>query len=146
MLLDYMGRDLPAQQYGLLFHRENCLWKLLRVGKPVLPELPDPLMEQIDRVLDANWVGTATELLQAFQKNDDDISYTPHTLSRKLNHLAVRLDSEKGILYFKSRRSEARSITLIRRKNDVMATKQHGGNTVLTVIAHVKRSLFLRCF
>lgn len=118
MLLDYTGRDLPAQQYGLLFHRGNCLWELLRVGKPVIPEPPDPLMEQIDRILNSNWVGTATELLQELQKIDESVSYTPNSLSRRLNHLTARLEREKGILYFKSRRSEERSITLIRRGND----------------------------
>ena len=79
---------------------------------------PDPLMEQIDRILNSNWVGTATELLQELQKIDESVSYTPNSLSRRLNHLTVRLEREKGILYFKSRRSEERSITLIRRKND----------------------------
>ena len=46
------------------------------------------------------------------------LSYTPNSLSRRLNHLTARLEREKGILYFKSRRSEERSITLIRREND----------------------------
>ena len=90
----------------------------MRVGKPVIPEPPDPLMEQIDRILNSNWVGTATELLQELQKIDESVSYTPNSLSRRLNHLTARLEREKGILYFKSRRSEERSITLIRREND----------------------------
>ena len=84
----------------------------------MIPEPPDPLMEQIDRILNSNWVGTATELLQELQKIDESVSYTPNSLSRRLNHLTARLEREKGILYFKSRRSEERSITLIRREND----------------------------
>ena len=75
-------------------------------------------MEQIDRILNSDWVGTATELLQELQKIDESVSYTPNSLSRRLNHLTSRLEREKGILYFKSRRSEERSITLIRREND----------------------------
>ena len=84
----------------------------------MIPEPPDPLMEQIDRILNLNWLGTATELLQELQKIDESVSYTPNSLSRRLNHLTARLEREKGILYFKSRRSEERSITLIRRGND----------------------------
>lgn len=119
MLLDYTGRDMPAQQYGLRFNRENCLWELLRIGKPTVPEPPEPLLDLIDQILDdVDWVGTATELLQKLQKVDVGIIYTPNTLSRKLNHLTGRLGREKGILYFKSRRSEERSITLLRKEND----------------------------
>lgn len=84
-----------------------------------VPEPPEPLLDLIDQILDdVDWVGTATELLQKLQKVDVGIIYTPNTLSRKLNHLTGRLGREKGILYFKSRRSEERSITLLRKEND----------------------------
>ena len=118
MLLDYTGRDLPAQQYSLKFSRDNCLWELLCVGKPVSPVPPESLLDLIDQIFDTGWAGTATELLEQLQKIDATISYTPNTLSRKLNHLTARLEREKGILYFNSRRSEKRRITLLRRRND----------------------------
>ena len=117
-VLDYTGRDLPAQQYGLKFDREICQWKLLRVGKPAMPTPPDPLLELIDQVITKDWSGTATELLTMLCVVDPTIGYTANTLSRKLNHLTSRLEQEKGILYFKSRRSDVWSITLIRRNHD----------------------------
>jgi len=117
-VLDYTGRDLPAQQYGLKFDCEICQWKLLRVGKPAPPNPPEPLPELIDQVITKDWSGTATELLAMLCEIDSTIGYTANTLSRKLNHLTSRLAQEKGILYLKSHRSDVRSITLIRRKND----------------------------
>ena len=117
-VLDYTGRDLPAQQYGLKFDREVCQWKLLRVGKPVMPNPPEPLLDLIDEVIQDDWSGTATELLTMLCEVDPTIGYTANTLSRKLNHLTSRLAQEKRIMYFKSRRSEMRSITFLRRKND----------------------------
>lgn len=117
-ILDYTGRDLPAQQYTMKFDSKSCQWRLLQVGKPALPNPPEPLLDLIDQVIQQDWSGTATGLLAMLCEVDPTIGYTANTLSRKLNHLTSRLEQEKGILYFKSRRSEVRSITLFRRTND----------------------------
>jgi len=49
---------------------------------------------------------------------DPSVNDTANPLSRKRNHPTSRLAQEKGILYLKSRRSDVRNITLLRRKND----------------------------
>ena len=118
IVLDYTGRDLPAQQYGLMFNNESCQWKLLRVGNPVLPSPPEPLLDLIDQAIQEDWNGTATELLELLREADPDLPCNTIQLSRRLNLLTARLEQEKGILYFKSRRSEMRSITICRVKND----------------------------
>ena len=117
-ILDFTGRDLPAQQYSLNFNGEICQWQLLRVGKLTHPDPPEPLLDLIDHIVQKEWCGTATELLMLLSEINPDISYTANTLSRKLNHLTSRLVQEKGILYLKSRRAEVRSITLFRKEND----------------------------
>lgn len=107
-LLDFTGRDLPQQQYVLRFVTSNCRWELVQVGSDVSECDPAPLLDWIDAVVQERWDGTAEELLQRIHEIAPESGLKANTLSRELNRLTARLESEKHIRYRKVKRSGSR--------------------------------------
>ena len=112
--LHCVGRDVPMQHYELRFDRETCLWELVRTCQSAIEPAPEPLLDVIDALVDDQWIGTATELLQAVQQIAPEINLKPNALTRRLNPLTGRLEHEKGVVYRCARDSEKRLVLLQR--------------------------------
>ena len=64
--LSIVGRDQPDQQLYLVKNQERLIWKLERKENELWKEPPDPLLEEISRLLHGDlteWQGSATELI-----------------------------------------------------------------------------------
>lgn len=108
--LDITGRDQQDQRLTLSFNRENCVWDLVEVETELWKEPADPLLEKVKDIVyeeKAEWIGTATELLQLLQ-----LDMQPNVLTRKLNINVGRLLSDYGVRYESSRGHSGRTIKL----------------------------------
>ena len=70
---------------------------------------PDPILEKLHGWLDAEWTGTATELVQILS-----LELKPNALTRYLNVNTGRLENEYGIVYQNARTHSGRVVTLKR--------------------------------
>lgn len=96
-ILDIVGRDQPDQRLRLLRNEENLTWMLEGADCELWKEPPDPLLEQVARLVTPEqpiWKGSAAELLQKL-----GIETNPSGLVKRLNVRAGQLQSSFGIEY-----------------------------------------------
>lgn len=108
-LIAVSGRDLPDQQLVLKRNPERLTWELDHAEVELWQQPTDPVLEQIDQWLTADWTGTATDLC-----NLAGVQMQPNMLSRHLNVNKRRLQSEYNIDYQATRAHAGRSVTLRR--------------------------------
>ena len=96
-ILDIVGRDQPDQRLRLLRNEENLTWTLEGADCELWKEPPDPLLEQVARLVTLEqpvWKGSAAELLQKL-----GVETNPSGLVKRLNVRAGQLQSSFGIEY-----------------------------------------------
>ena len=96
-ILDIVGRDQPDQRLRLLRNEENLTWTLEGVDCELWKEPPDPLLEQVARLVIPEqpvWQGSGAELLERLGLNT-----TASSLTRRLNVRAGQLYTTYGISY-----------------------------------------------
>ena len=116
--LEVSGRDQQDQKLFLIRNMETLLWELQITETELWREPPEPLLEQINQRLTADyprWQGTATELVEWL-----GVEIPPNSIARKLNVLYGRLLNEYGIFYRRDRCHEGRMIKLYRGERDDM--------------------------
>ena len=104
--LDIVGRDQPEQKVSISFDNDTCLWKLDGIDTEPWKQLPEPLLEDVARLVDACnpvWKGNASKLVEELKS---DLS--PNAITRKLNVLSGRLFDEYHIRYWSSRNHNGR--------------------------------------
>ena len=96
-ILDIVGRDQPEQRLRLLRDEKNLTWTLEGADCELWKEPPDPLLEQVARLVTPEqpvWKGSAAELLQKL-----GVETNPSGLVKRLNVRAGQLQSSFGIEY-----------------------------------------------
>mgnify|MGYP005920617749 CR=1 FL=1 len=96
-ILDIVGRDQPDQRLRLLRNEENLTWTLEGADCELWKEPPDPLLEQVAKLVTPEhpiWKGSAAELLQKL-----GVETNPSGLVKRLNVRAGQLQSSFGIEY-----------------------------------------------
>ena len=107
--LDIVGRDQGEQKLYLVRDRERLIWELDHAESEVCEVPPDPILEKLHGWLDAEWTGTATELVQIL-----NLEMKPNALTRYLNVNTGRLENEYGIVHQNARTHSGRVVTLKR--------------------------------
>ena len=107
--LDIVGRDQGEQKLFLVRDREHLFWNLDHVEAEVCEIPPDPILEKINMMLDTEWTGSATELVQLLNLN-----HKPNAVTRYLNVNKGRLENEYRIDY-QSIRTHAGRIVILKR-------------------------------
>lgn len=96
-ILDVVGRDQPDQRIHLTRDEERLIWCFDHADRELWKEPPDPLLEAISRMINAenpSWKGSASELASVL-----DIDTPPNALTKKLNVKAGKLMIDFGIQY-----------------------------------------------
>ena len=93
----------------LVRDRERLVWELDHAEAEVCAVPPDPILEKLHGWLDAEWTGTATELVQIL-----NLEMKPNALTRYLNVNTGRLENEYGIVYQNARTHSGRIVSLKR--------------------------------
>ena len=93
----------------LVRDRERLIWELDHAEAEVCEIPPDPILEKLHGWLDAEWTGTATELVQVL-----NLEMKPNAFTRYLNVNTGRLENEYGIVYQNARTHSGRVVTLKR--------------------------------
>lgn len=62
--LDIVGRDQGEQKFFLIRDREHLFWNMDHVESENCVSPPDPILERLNAVLDEEWTGSPTELVQ----------------------------------------------------------------------------------
>ena len=109
-LLEIAGRDQQDQKLHLVRDQERLLWTLEKAETEMWTELPDPLLEAVVGLVNADsptWQGTATSLVDAL-----GVDMKPNTLTMRLNVTAGRLFNEHRIQYQNKHGHGARQIIL----------------------------------
>ncbi len=107
--LDIVGRDQGEQKIFLQRDREHLIWNLDHIEAEVYEIPPDPILEQLNTILDTKWTGSATELVQFL-----GITQKPNSFTRYLNVNKGRLENEYGIDYQSVRTHSGRTVILKR--------------------------------
>ena len=107
--LDIVGRDQGEQKLYLLRDRERLVWELDHAESEACEVPPDPILEKLGAWLDAEWTGTATELVQIL-----NLGMKPNAFTRYLNVNTGRLENEYGIVYQNARTHSGRIVSLKR--------------------------------
>ena len=107
--LDIVGRDQGEQKLFLVKDREHLFWNLDHVEAEICEAPPDPVLKAINNMVDAEWTGTATELVQLLNLN-----HKPNAFTRYLNVNKGRLENEYGIVYQSARTHSGRIVILKR--------------------------------
>lgn len=107
--LDIVGRDQGEQKLYLVRDRERLIWELDHAEAEVCEVPPDPILEKLHEWLDAEWTGSATELVQIL-----NLEMKPNALTRYLNVNTGRLENEYGIVYQNARTHSGRIVSLRR--------------------------------
>ena len=116
--LHCIGRDLPIQHHEIRFDPESCRWEIISSCKSSFEPVPDPLLDWIDAIIEEQWQGTASDLLQSIKQLIPETDLKPNTLTRRLNPLTARLEQEKDIIYRCSRNSERRMLLFTRKTTE----------------------------
>ena len=109
-LLEIAGRDQQDQKLHLVRDQERLFWTLEKAETEVWTEPPDPLLEAVARLVNAEspaWQGTATALVDAL-----GVDMKPNTLTMRLNVTAGRLFNEYSVRYKNTRSHAGRQIIL----------------------------------
>lgn len=96
-VLEISGRDQQDQKPYIVRNPETLYWDLERTGTELWKEPPEPILEAISEIVNADnslWEGSPTQLAEILKA---DIA--PNALTRKLNVNAGRLYNEYGISY-----------------------------------------------
>ena len=107
--LDIVGRDQPDQKLYLIRDQERLCWNLDHAETEVWKQPPDPILEKLNSVIQDEWTGTATELINLL-----GIEMRPNAFSRYLNVNKGRLEKEYAIDYQTQRTHAGRTVTLRR--------------------------------
>ena len=107
--LDIVGRDQGEQKLFLVRDREHLFWNLDHVEAEICEAPPDPVLKAINDMVDKEWTGTATELVQLLNLN-----HKPNAFTRYLNVNKGRLENEYGIDY-QSARTHSGRIAILKR-------------------------------
>lgn len=111
-IMEITGRDGIDQKIHLLKNPDTLAWELKSVDVEERVELPNPILELVERFLSSDtlvWAGSATELVELL-----NLDMKANTLSAHLNVNTGRLYKEYGIVYERSRSGSCRTITLTR--------------------------------
>ena len=96
-VLEISGRDQQDQKLYLVRNPETLCWDLERTETELLKEPPEPILEAISEIVNADnslWEGKPTQLAEMLKTD-----IPPNALTRKLNVNAGRLYNEYGISY-----------------------------------------------
>ena len=107
--LDIIGRDQGEQKIFLQRDKEHLIWNLDHIEAEVYEIPPDPILEQLNAILDTEWTGSATELVQLL-----GITQKPNSFTRYLNVNKGRLENEYSIDYQSVRTHSGRTVILKR--------------------------------
>ena len=108
--LEISGRDQQEQKLILVKNSETLYWELQSKETELWKEPPDPLLEASAEFItaeNADWAGTATELLEK-----TNLNIPVNSITKRLNVNAGRLFIEYGINYKSSRTHDGRRIEL----------------------------------
>ena len=108
--LEISGRDQQEQKLILVKNSETLYWELQSKETELWKEPPEPLLEAIAEFItaeNADWAGTATELLEK-----TNLNIPVNSITKRLNVNAGRLFNEYGIIYKSSRTHDGRRIEL----------------------------------
>jgi hypothetical protein len=106
--LDISGRDQQDQKLYLTRNTEKLSWELQRVETELWKEPPEPLLEEIAKIVTAttpDWTGSPTELSALIS-----LDIPVNSLTKKLNVNAGRLLNEYSIAYQSSRSHDGRKL------------------------------------
>lgn len=104
-----MGRDQGEQKIFLQRDKEHLIWNLDHIESEICEVPPDPILERINAILDTEWTGSATDLVQLL-----GIAQKPNSFTRYLNVNKGRLGNEFGIDYQSVRTHSGRTVILKR--------------------------------
>ena len=108
--LEISGRDQQEQKLILVKNSETLYWELQSKETELWKEPPEPLLEAIAEFItaeNADWAGTATELLEK-----TNLNIPVNSITKRLNVNASRLFNEYSIIYKSSRTHDGRRIEL----------------------------------
>ncbi|MCX8075269.1 MAG: helicase RepA family protein [Clostridia bacterium] len=102
------GRDIVENDYIISFNNTTCKWELignkeeLQEQQKVIDYLKDPVVKVIKHLVESEyaWFGSAQQLLDVCQRhNNNNLSYTPVTLSKHLRNIKELLKNQDDIEY-----------------------------------------------
>ncbi len=105
--IDVVGRDQQDQILYLKKDPKTQIWNLEKMENELHREPPDPILEAVAALVNAEWIGSPTELREIL-----DVDMQPNTLTKHLNVNAGRLFNEHHIQYENTRTHAGRRIRL----------------------------------
>ena len=106
--LHITGRDVEFDELYLLFNKATCQWtcegnaEVQEKKRKIREYINDPVIKALRKLIeiDANWHGTAQELLKAFiDKCNINVNEKPETVGRKLRKYTELMLEIDGIAY-----------------------------------------------
>ncbi len=107
-ILEISGRDQQDQKLYLTRNQEKLTWELDRAETDLWKEPPEPLLEEISKIVTAEspqWEGSPTQLLSIIKTE-----IPVNSLTKRLNVNAGRLLNEYGVEYRSCRDHEGRKL------------------------------------
>ena len=110
--LHITGRDIEDMQLLLEFDRDSMVWQFISYlsGNEIADALTITLIAFMYRR--DEFIGTASELLDALKSHDKDINLSPNSLTRRLKELTSMLEKKHRLIIVFTRKSDARLITI----------------------------------
>ena len=109
------GRDIEYMELALRFNREDRCWEM--VGNNMAQQEPSKhervlLMVKALAEAEGEWEGTATELIQALEIEEEDMELTANVLVRILNANRAMLRNYYKVVYTQHRRNNSKILHL----------------------------------
>lgn len=114
-VLEAVGRDQQQLRLHISFDTVHLRWELVEVETGRFKEPPNPLVELVSRLVNAEnpwWNGTATELTQCLSEMDSSRSFTPNWIVRTLNVQQEILLREYDVRYVSYRTKDGKALSL----------------------------------
>lgn len=112
--LTIANRDTEGHCFNVEFDKENCRWNFLGAEEEFTENEDDSFCDLIAEFVTSTFHGTATELVEALKKLDENFAVSSRGIAKKLSSLQGLLREKYGIKYLWERGHKGRMITLLR--------------------------------
>ena len=112
--LTIANRDTEGFCFNVEFDKENCRWNFLGADEEMAENEDENFCDLIAEFLTSTFHGTATELVEALKKLDENFAVSSREIAKKLSSLQGLLREKYGIKYLWERGHKGRMITLFR--------------------------------
>ena len=112
--LTIANRDTEGYCFNVEFDKENCRWNFLGAEEEMTENEDENFCDLIAEFVTSTFHGTATELVEALKKLDENFAVSSRGIAKKLSSLQGLLREKYGIKYLWERGHKGRMITLFR--------------------------------